>query len=123
MYKSLIKRAKAGDDEAEQILQLQQEQMTESITERLNSEDFYSVIEGYFLTDESADECYEVLGEIKSIETITNMLTNEKIYKFNVDSMGMVIDICINEKDLLGIPSIGMRFKGNCWVQGNIIFE
>jgi heat shock protein HspQ len=123
MYKSLIKRAKAGDDEAEQILQLQQEQMTESISERLNSEDFYSVIEGYFLQDETFDETYEVLGEIKSLEVITNNVTNEKIYKFNVDSMGIVMDICINKKNLLGVPSVGMRFKGNCWVQGNIIFE
>lgn len=123
MYKSLIKRAKAGDDEAEQILQLQQEQMTESISERLNSEDFYSVIEGYFLQDETFNETYEVLGEIKSLEMITNNLTNEKIYKFNVDSMGIIIDICVNKKNLLGVPSVGMRFKGNCWVQGNIIFE
>lgn len=122
-YKSLIKRAKAGDNEAEQILQMQQEQMTESITERLNSEDFYSVIEGYFLPDENSNETYDVLGEISNVEEIANTLSNEKIYKLNIDSMGVVIDICINEKDLLGTPSVGMRFKGNCWLQGNVIFE
>jgi hypothetical protein len=29
-------------------------------------------------------------------------------------------DVCINEKDLMGQPEIGRRFKGNIWMQGNI---
>jgi hypothetical protein len=32
-------------------------------------------------------------------------------------------DICINEKDLMGSPEIGRRFKGTIWLQGKIAFE
>lgn len=34
----------------------------------------------------------------------------------------MDLDICINEKDLLGEPDVGRRFKGVIWLQGNINF-
>ena len=32
-------------------------------------------------------------------------------------------DVCINEKDLLGEPAIGRRFRGNVWMQGNLCLE
>ena len=31
--------------------------------------------------------------------------------------------VCINEKDLLGEPAIGRRFRGNVWMQGNLCLE
>lgn len=123
LYKTLVRRVRQGDSDAEQILRLQQEQITENITERLNNEDFFSVIEGYFFSDNENDLIYNILGTIQKIELITNTLTNEKIYKFGIDSMGTYIDICINEKSLIGMPSVGMRFKGECWIQGKLIFE
>lgn len=48
-YKNLVKLMREGDNEAKQILQIQQEEMTESISARLDKEDLFSVIEGYFL--------------------------------------------------------------------------
>jgi hypothetical protein len=35
-----------------------------------------------------------------------------------VDTNDLVYDVCINEKDLLGEPEIGRRFKGTIWMQG-----
>jgi hypothetical protein len=34
----------------------------------------------------------------------------------------MLMAIAINEKDLLGTPAPGRRFKGEIWLQGNVIF-
>ena len=30
------------------------------------------------------------------------------------------LDVCINEKDLLGEPEVGRRFKGQIWLQGTM---
>lgn len=123
LYKTLVKRVREGDSDAEQILKLQQAQITENITERLNNEDFFSVIEGYFFSNEEDELIYNILGTIQEIEIITNTLTNEKIYKLAIYSMGICLDICINEKNLIGMPSIGMRFKGECQIQGKLVFD
>jgi hypothetical protein len=32
----------------------------------------------------------------------------------------MEFDLTINEKDLLGEPEVGRRFKGNVWMQGTV---
>lgn len=123
LYKTLVKRVREGDSDAEQILKLQQAQITENITERLNNEDLFSVIEGYFFSDEEDDLIYNILGTIQEIEIIINTLTNENIYKFYIYSMGICLDICINEKNLLGMPSVGMRFNGKCQIQGKLVFD
>ena len=34
----------------------------------------------------------------------------------------LVFDVCINQKDLLGEPMPGRRFKGTIWLQGKINF-
>ena len=39
-----------------------------------------------------------------------------------VRCMDAVFRVCINEKDLLGVPAIGRRFKGNVWMQGEVEF-
>ncbi len=37
--------------------------------------------------------------------------------------MNIVVDTYINSEDLIGKPMRGMRFKGTCWVHGQIDFE
>ena len=32
----------------------------------------------------------------------------------------IAFDVCINQKDLMGEPEVGRRFKGNIWMQGFI---
>ncbi len=69
-------------------------------------------------------ECdqYHVLGEIKNVEKVANSLTGEKIYQMNIECNEIIFDICINEKDLVGEPVEGRRFKGVIWLQGYINF-
>ncbi len=33
-----------------------------------------------------------------------------------------VFHVCINEADLIGVPAIGRRFKGEVWMQGEMEF-
>lgn len=122
-YRTLMKLMRQGDNRAEQILQLQQIEMTETLAERLDKEDLFSVIESYFSYDDKQELTYNILGVINKIEKIQNKLTDETMYKFNISSMGIGIDICINENKLIGFPTVGMRFKGKCWIQGKLVFE
>ena len=66
---------------------------------------------------------YSIMGQILDIKVVSNELSKEKIFVMRVNSNDLLFDICINEKDLYGIPEVGRRFKGNIWMQGKINFE
>ena len=70
-------------------------------------------------------ECdlYQIMGEIKNVESAVNEYTDEKLYFMTLSCNDMIFDICINQKDLLGEPEEGRRFKGSIWMQGHINFE
>lgn len=66
---------------------------------------------------------YSVLGEILKYELTENSLTKEKIYVLTLESHDLIFEVCINEKDMLGEPAVGRRFKGIVWLQGEILFQ
>jgi hypothetical protein len=35
----------------------------------------------------------------------------------------ILFSVCINQKDLLGEPEVGRRFKGNIWMQGSVKYR
>ena len=39
-----------------------------------------------------------------------------------IECNGLVFDVCMNEKDLMGEPLPGRRFRGNIWMQGMVDF-
>ncbi|WP_368076768.1 DUF3881 family protein [Eubacterium sp. AF15-50] len=47
-------------------------------------------------------------------------MTGDKICLLTLDCNDLIYDVCINEKDLLGEPAIGRRFKGVIWMQGKV---
>ncbi|NMA84063.1 MAG: DUF3881 family protein [Epulopiscium sp.] len=122
-YWELVKRAREGDEEAAELLDIEAEETADMIEERLQYEDFLTIVEGYFLPFKDIDTTYSILGMIKEIEEIINRETGEKLYWLYIDCMGMPFELCINEQDLTGIPLVGMRFIGLCWVQGQIVFS
>lgn len=63
---------------------------------------------------------YAILGEILNFYYITNQATNQRVCILTVDTNDLIYDVCINEKDLLGVPEVGRRFKGNIWMQGTV---
>ena len=45
-------------------------------------------------------------------------LTDENIYQMNIECNDMYFDICINEKDLMGVPEVGTPLQGIYLVTG-----
>ena len=118
--RDILNRARQGDTEAARQLDLEAEQNSQIIRERLQTEDFYSVIEAYMIPDESVLAKYSVLGEILAVKAHTNRKTSERVYAITVSALETPVDIYINSEDLVGIPLEGMRFKGECLLQGFI---
>lgn len=121
--RTMLQRAKAGDEEAIEMLEKEEEQLDEQLKERLRKEDFLTVMDGYFLPTTNVEATYAVLGTIKEFQVRHNRRTKEKMYWIYMDVNGMLIEIIINMEDLVGKPYVGMRFMGTCWMQGTVEFE
>jgi len=112
--------ARNGDMAAMQKLEQTEEALSEVIQERLVHEDFLTVVEGFFMPTDDDDTQYSILGDITKIDERTNTHSGEKLYVFTLNVTGTPIDICVNAKDVRGLPSVGMRLLGSCWLQGSL---
>ncbi len=119
----LIEKARQGDEEAIQMLEEEAIESSEILQERLKEEDLLSILEGFFVPLGEHDDIYSLLGTIEEVTKATNRFTDEQIYILGISCMNLYIDLYINEKDIVGTPSKGMRFKGTSWVHGMIEFE
>lgn len=94
----------------------------EAIRDRLQQEDFFSVVDSYLLPSNAQTDhlspFYDILGTIKSLKEITNTETGENIYRLTVETTTIPLQVFINKKDLIGMPIVGMRFMGNGKLQG-----
>lgn len=86
-------------------------------------EDLFTVIDTFMMPYGTECDLYQIMGEIKNVESAVNEYTDEKLYFMTLSCNDMIFDICINQKDLLGEPEEGRRFKGSIWMQGHINFE
>ena len=84
------------------------------------SMDIYTVVDSSFIPCGAECDLYSVLGEIVDFKMIQNAMSGENVYVLKVSVKGVVLTICINEKDLFGEPQIGFRFKGTVWLQGRV---
>ena len=82
--------------------------------------DIYTVVDSSFIPCGAECDLYSVLGEIVDFKTVKNVVSDENVYVLKVLVKGVVLTICINEKDLFGEPQIGFRFKGTVWLQGRV---
>lgn len=121
--RAMLQRAKDGDEEAIDILEKEEEQLDQHLMERLFKEDFLTVMDGYLLPATDIEATYAVLGTIKELEVRQNNMTKEKMYWMYLDVNGLLIEVIINMEDLVGRPSVGMRFMGTCRIQGTVEFE
>jgi len=112
--------ARKGDMAALQKLEQTEEALSDIIQERLVHEDFLTVVEGFFMPTDDDDTQYSILGDITNIEERTNTHSGEKLYVFTLNVTGSPIDICVNADDVRGLPSVGMRLLGSCWLQGSL---
>jgi len=121
--RELLEQARKGDEDAMNTLDEEADEASRMLQERLKSEDMLSVLEGFFVPVGDQDDVYSVLGNINNVEVLTNRKTNEEIFHIELVCMTVPIEVYINKKDLVGEPTPGMRFKGTCWLHGDIDFH
>lgn len=118
----MIEEAQKGDEEAIENLTIQEMNMYTKISKRLEKEDVYSIVDTSLMPFGMECDRYAVIGKIKQMEICVNRITSEKVYNLTLECNDIIINVAINESDLVGEPKIGRRFKGNIWLQGNILF-
>lgn len=119
----ILQQMKDGDEQAKEILEKEEKELDDQLKERLREEDFLSVMSGYFIPETIDEATYAVLGEIVEIDERINSQTDEKMYTFTLDVNDLNLEVVISQKELIGMPSVGMRFMGTCWVQGKVIMS
>ncbi len=112
--------AKKGDEEAIEQLTLEDIDTYSAVSKRILKDDVFSLVDSYFMPNGVECDHYSLLAEIVQFRLETNSLSAEKVYAFDLSCNGIPLTVCINEKDLLGEPEVGRRFRGNIWLQGEI---
>ena len=115
-----ISAAKNGDEEAIEQLTLEDIDTYSAVSKRILKDDVFSLVDSYFMPNGVECYHYSILAEIVDFRLETNSLSSERIYAFNLNCNGLLLTTCINEKDLLGEPEVGRRFRGNIWLQGEL---
>lgn len=118
----LIEAARQGDRTAMESLTLDDMDIYTQVNRRSHYEDILSIVETNFMPYGIETEHYSIIGNILDYTLCKNDYTNDNVYLLNVETNEMLMTIAINEKDLLGTPAPGRRFKGEIWLQGNVIF-
>ena len=116
----LIAAARNGDEEAMESLTMEDMDTYSMISQRIVTEDIFTIVDSYFMPHGIECDQYSVMGEIIDYMLFKNIITGEEIYQFTLECNDMVFDVCINKADLLGEPQIGRRFKGIVWLQGQL---
>jgi hypothetical protein len=117
-HNQLIAEARDGNEEAIENLEIEDMDMNYIISRRILNEDVLSIVSTYFMPYGVESDQYGILGNILDYTFVKNSITNDRICCMKVECNDIIFDVCINEKDLLGQPAIGRRFKGNVWMQG-----
>lgn len=119
----LLNAAKNGDQDAIESLTIEDMDLYSMVSRRVYQEDIYSIVDTFFMPYGIECDQYQIMGNIKSYTKVRNNATKEYIYQMNIECNDLVFDICINERDLMGDPEVGRRFKGSIWLQGKVGFE
>ena len=119
----LIAAARDGDEDAIENLTLEDIDTYSLLSKRITHEDVLSIVDTYFMPYGIESDQYSVLGEIMDVTLLQNRFTEENVYSMEIMCNDILFSVCINQKDLLGEPEVGRRFKGNIWMQGSIKYR
>lgn len=119
----LIAAARDGDTDAIESLTLEDIDTYSLLSRRITHEDVLSIVDSYFMPYGIESDQYAILGEIMDFCLLQNELTKENVYYMDIVCNDLNFSLCINEKDILGEPQVGRRFKGNIWMQGSIRYR
>lgn len=120
----LMQQAREGSQDAIDNLTMSDMDTYTMLSRRINQnrEDILSVVESSFMPYGMESDQYLIIGEILSCFTQVNSMTGEVVWNLSVNCNDVKFDILINEKDLIGEPQIGRRFRGRIQMQGRINF-
>ncbi len=119
---NLIAAARKGDEDAMDMLTMEDMDMYSTISRKIQKEDVFSIVDSYFMPYGVECDHYSVLGEILECNKVRNKITGEEIFLLKICCNELTFDVAINIIDMLGEPQIGRRFKGTIWLQGFINF-
>lgn len=119
----LMTKAIDGNQEAIESLTLEDMDLYSLLSQRIVKEDILSIVSTTMIPYGIENDLYNIIAEIIDFEKVKNSITDEYVYIMNLKCNDLIFDVCINEKDLIGEPEIGRRFKGNLWLQGSICLE
>ncbi len=120
---SLMQQARDGDRAAMENLTLSDMDLYASISRRVVNEDVLSIVESSIIPYGVESDQYTVIGEIRDFYIVRNQISDEKVWVLTLLCNDLEFDVCINDKDLLGEPEAGRRFKGCIWMQGYVNFK
>ena len=120
---NLIAAARDGDESAIENLTLEDIDTYSLLSRRIMHEDILSIVDSYFMPYGIESDQYSILGEIIDCSLLQNHMTEENIYCLDILCNDIPFSVCINQKDLVGEPKIGRRFKGTVWMQGSIKYR
>ena len=118
----LLSAAKTGDPQAIESLTLDDIDTYSRVSRRLISEDVFTIVDTYMMPCGVECDRYSILGEIRECRMIQNDITKAGIWIMKLDVNGLLFDVCVPSKNLMGEPAVGRRYKGNIWMQGRINF-
>ena len=81
---NLIAAARDGDEEAMESLTMEDMDTYSMISQRIATEDLFSIVESYFMPYGIQCDQYSILGEILDVHTFKNILTGEELYRLTV---------------------------------------
>lgn len=118
--KTLMQDARKGVESAIESLSMQDMGIYNTICKKIPESDIYSMVDTTFIPCGVESDHYAILGEIIHIKEETNMYSNDKIFILTLNCNDIIMDIAINQSDLMGVPEVGRRFKGDIWLQGSV---
>ena len=118
----LLSAAKTGDPQAIESLTLDDIDTYSRVSRRLISEDVFTIVDTYMMPCGVECDRYSILGEIRECRMIQNDITRARIWIMKLDVNGLLFDVCVLARNLMGEPAVGRRYKGNIWLQGRINF-
>ena len=119
---NMIMDAKRGNEGAIENLTLDEMDTYTTVSKKIKNSDIFTLVDTYFMPNGVECDHYSILGEIRQVDYLENQETKERVVKMQLLCNGLLLDVCLNEKDLKGEPVPGRRFRGNIWMQGCISF-
>jgi len=120
--KLLVSAARTGDQQAIESLTLDDIDIYSKISQRLITEDVFSIVDTYIMPNGIECDTYSILGTILEINKIENECTGEELYIMKMDVNDLKFDLCVPVKHVIGEPEVGRRFKADVWLQGRVNF-